>query len=122
MHLKQTTCRACMEKWKIPLPAPKVPAFKKHRHLSFDSMNQPIVKTDSRRRLENLIEKEKFVLNSYDRRYSNLSSMSNQSRRKSSVQSGSLDLVALNVLDLEKIRHEIREKETQKKLEKFLDH
>ncbi|EFA09068.1 uncharacterized protein LOC103314139 isoform X1 [Tribolium castaneum] len=121
VHLKQTTCPACMEKWKIPLPSPKVPRYKRPSSGSTSSeVPQPIIKTDSMRRISNMIEKEQFVLSSYDRRYSNVSSGSNQSRRKSSVQSGSLDLVALNILDLEKIRHEIREKETQKKLEKFL--
>ncbi|XP_044252809.1 uncharacterized protein LOC123003849 [Tribolium madens] len=122
VHLKQTTCPACMEKWKIPLPSPKVPRYKRPSSgsPSNEQMPQPIIKTDSMRRISNMIEKEQFVLNSYDRRYSNVSSSSGQGRRKSSVQSGSLDLVALNILDLEKIRHEIREKETQKKLEKFL--
>ena len=68
-----------------------------------------------------MIEQEQFKLNSYDKRFSNASTTSNPAKKRVSPETSSLDLVALNILDLEKIRHEIREKETKKKLEKFLE-
>lgn len=124
--MKQTKCPACMEKWKIPLPEPKVPAFTpKSAESSQDSIERiasaRLCKTDSRRRIQNMIEQEQFKLNSYDKRFSNASTTSNPAKKRVSPETSSLDLVALNILDLEKIRHEIREKETKKKLEKFLE-
>ncbi|KAJ3624112.1 hypothetical protein MTP99_017761 [Tenebrio molitor] len=126
VHLKQTTCPACMEKWKIPLPTPKVCKVAKITVESGGSservITNPVIKTNSMHRISMLIEREQYKLDTYDRKYTNASNTSNlsQNKKRGSVQRSSLDLVALNVLDLEKIRQEIREKETKKKLEKFL--
>lgn len=112
-HIKQTTCAACMEKWKEPLPEPKVSTLTKTYHSQ--------TKTDSLHRISMLIEREQFKLDSHERKYSNLNSKENWVQMgKPMVPTIGSNLFALNVFDLEKIRQEIRKKETQKKLEKFL--
>ncbi|RZB40443.1 uncharacterized protein BDFB_005667 [Asbolus verrucosus] len=128
-HIKQTTCRACMEKWKVPLPSPKVskvakPSLEPSSSASGSLNNAPnvVLRTNSIQRISTMIEREKYKLSSYDRKYSNSSNISNlnQNKRSRSSQSGSMEAMDLSVLDLEKVRQAVREKETKKKLEKFL--
>lgn len=115
-YIKLTTCPACMERWKTPLPIPKIPKIKKTK-----TSDSTVIKTNSRNRINVLIEQELYKLNSYDRRYSNDS----QTSRKSSINKqvaviASTENLKMSPLEIAKIEQEIKEKETQKKLEKFL--
>ncbi|KAJ8933993.1 hypothetical protein NQ314_013628 [Rhamnusium bicolor] len=118
-HIKQTTCPACMEKWKTPLPSPKTPRVKKSSVLP--GCDYPVLKTNSQNRISMLISKEMYKLQSYDRKYS----IENESPKrpvlkKKEIEHDKFEVVNLNPMDLAKIEQEIKEKETQKKLEKFL--
>lgn len=119
-YIKLTTCPACMNKWKTPLPAPKTPRIKR-TSLSLSENSTPVLKTNSINRINALIDRELYKLDSYDRRYSSDS----QGTRKSSINKPdivvvSTDYVKMTPLELAKIQQEIKEKETQKKLENFL--
>lgn len=82
------------------------------------------VATESTHRISQIIDKEYNKLR--PRQNSRSGSMSsNRSSRSSARESFSkkysVDTVELNEMDLAKIRQEIKEKETQKRLEKFLE-
>lgn len=126
-HLKQTTCPACMEKWREPLPSPKVATKLTKNNRQSDKLDEEELakvqlKTNSIQRLTALIAQEQFKVSSYDRRYSNSSNSSNVKigKKQNNQNREALDFVQLDAFDLEKIRQEIREKEAEKKLEKFL--
>ncbi|XP_030764476.1 uncharacterized protein LOC115888774 isoform X3 [Sitophilus oryzae] len=70
IHLKQTTCPACMEKYRIPLPTPKTPRVKPSSVIPLAPGENPDLKTNSQHRLSMLINKEMFKLQSYERRFS----------------------------------------------------
>ncbi|XP_057669932.1 uncharacterized protein LOC130902111 [Diorhabda carinulata] len=115
-NIKITTCKACMEKWRQPLPTPKTPRVKKSSVLP--ELNNQLYKTDSKHRIDMLINKELYTLESYDRRFS--SGGSSKRPSKNETQTDSYDNININPMYLAKIEQEIRTKETQKKLEKFL--
>lgn len=74
-------------------------------------------------RISQLIDREfdKVKKTTNSRRNSTLSNRSMQgAERENFVKKYGLDTVELDELDLAKIRQEIKEKETKKKLEKFL--
>ncbi|CAG9767067.1 unnamed protein product [Ceutorhynchus assimilis] len=123
VHLKQTTCPACMVRYKIPLPTPKTPRIKPPPIMPLAPGENPNLKTNTQRRLSMLINKELFQLESYDKRFSSEESI--RRRRNtcllSKVAENSLPFcLNLSPLELAKIELEIKQKETQKKLEKFL--
>ncbi|ENN71128.1 hypothetical protein YQE_12060, partial [Dendroctonus ponderosae] len=70
IHLKQTTCPACMERYKIPLPPPKTPRVKPSSVIPLAPGENPDLKTNSQNRISMLINKELFKLQSYERRFS----------------------------------------------------
>ncbi|XP_060523157.1 uncharacterized protein LOC132700061 isoform X2 [Cylas formicarius] len=122
LHLKQTTCPACMEKYKIPLPSPKTPRVKPSSVIPLAPDENPSLKTNRKNRLSMLINKEMFKLQSYEKRFSSEEKSGRGSARsRDFMLSSSSDYLYLSSLELAKIRQEIREKETQKKLEKFLN-
>ncbi|KAG5879494.1 hypothetical protein JTB14_029447 [Gonioctena quinquepunctata] len=115
-HIKKIMCPACMDKWKKPLPLPKTPRVKESSVVPF---GVPLLKTDSRIRLNVLIKREMYTLESYDKRYS----ADNNPVRTANMrkwEAPSIMNINFSTLDLAKIEQEIKEKETQKKLEKFL--
>ncbi|KAF7286495.1 hypothetical protein GWI33_005132 [Rhynchophorus ferrugineus] len=120
IHLKQTTCPACMEKYKIPLPTPKTPRVKPSSVLPGKPGENPYLKTNSRIRLSMLIDQEMFKMQSYEKRFSSEVTPRKYSLRKREMESCSSEQLNLSPLELAKIEQEIREKEIQKKLEKFL--
>lgn len=108
-----------MEKWKTPLPSPKTPRIKRNSTTTKDEDRS--LKTNSIHRINALIDRELYKLDSYDRRYSNDSYASRKSSiNKQELVSMSMEYVKMTPLELAKIQQEIKEKETQKKLEKFL--
>lgn len=120
--LKKSICNACMEKIKEPLPVPKTPRIKKNCVPVLDTDTYKQVKTDSTHRISQMINKEYVKANS--RRNSRSSSIASGRLRRDSdrerfLQKYALDTVDLNELDLAKIKQEIKEKETKKKLENF---
>ncbi|XP_050298670.1 uncharacterized protein LOC126737713 isoform X2 [Anthonomus grandis grandis] len=120
IHLKQTTCPACMERYKIPLPAPKTPRVKPSSVIPLNPGENPHLKTNSRIRISMLINKEMFKLQSYERRFSSEEGSRRSSMKKQELETCSSSYITLTPLELAKIEQEIKEKETQKKLEKFL--
>lgn len=109
-----------MERWKTPLPSPKTSSRKRTSLATFEEENTAL-KTNSRNRISALIDRELYKLDSYDRRYSSDS----QATRRSSINrheivAASTEYVKMTPLELARIQQEIKEKETQKKLEKFL--
>ncbi|KAJ8923009.1 hypothetical protein NQ315_001557 [Exocentrus adspersus] len=118
-HIKQTTCPACMERWKKPLPSPKTPRVNKSRVLPDEYSNY--LKTNDHHRISMLINKAMYKLESYDRKYSSENEGSRRvSATKKEVEEEDADKVYLNAMDLAKIEQEIKERETKKKLENFL--
>lgn len=112
-----------MEKIKEPLPVPKIPRIKKNCVPVLDTDTYKQVKTDSTHRISQLINKEYVKTNS--RRNSKSSSISSgrmrtDSGRERFLKKYALDTVDLNEFDLARIKQEIKEKETKKKLENFL--
>lgn len=109
-----------MEKWKNPLPSPKTPRIKRNSTATTkDEVSS--LKTNSIHRINALIDRELYKLDSYDRRYSNDSYASRKSSiNKEELVSMSSEYVKMTPLELAKIQQEIKEKETQKKLERFL--
>lgn len=108
-----------MERWKTPLPSPKTPRIKRTSGSTSDN-DKNVLKTNSINRINALIDRELYKLESYDRRYSSDS----QGSRRSSINKQELitvpEYVKINPLELAKIQQEIKEKETRQKLEKFL--
>ncbi|KAG5879495.1 hypothetical protein JTB14_029448 [Gonioctena quinquepunctata] len=113
--IKQTTCPACMEKWKKPLPIPRTPKVK--RSSVVPTIDDHLVKTDSKIRIDKLILREKYTLETYDKKFT--SANGRRSSVKKDLSSDASDIV-LSRLEMARIRQEERERETQKKLEKFL--
>ncbi|XP_023017581.2 uncharacterized protein [Leptinotarsa decemlineata] len=118
LYIKQTTCPACMEKWKTPLPPPKTPKVNNAKVIP--AICNQLVKTDSKVRVQELIHKEKNVLETYDRKFSSSSESSRRNSKKNDSADDSPEYVKVNPLELARIKQEEREKETRKKLEKFL--
>lgn len=109
-----------MERWKTPLPSPKTPRIRRTSESSAQSRNE-ILKTNSIHRINALIDRELYKLDSYDRKYSSDNyGLRRSSTAKKELDSGSAEYIKMTPLDLAKIQQEIKEKETQKKLEKFL--
>ncbi|XP_072387343.1 uncharacterized protein [Diabrotica undecimpunctata] len=115
-NIKLTTCKACMEKWKEPLPAPKTPKVKKSSVVP--NIEDDPLKTNSKNRVDVLINKELYTLDSYNRRFSSKSCGSRSSTKDRS--SDSNENANRNPVVLAKKQQEIRDKEAQKKLERFL--
>lgn len=108
-----------MEKWKTPLPSPKTPRIRKSSGASNENGN--VLKTNSIHRINALIDKELYKLESYDRKYSNDNyGLRTSHTTKQELDLGSKEYIKMTPLDLAKIKQEIKEKETQKKIEKFL--
>lgn len=121
--IKHTTCDACLEKWKEPLPSPKTTRIKKNCLPVLDPETYKEVKTDSTHRISQLINREfdKVKETKSSRRSSVVSNRSmSAAERENFLKKYELDTVELDDLDLAKIRQEIKEKETKKKLENFL--
>lgn len=119
-YIKLTTCPACIERWKTPLPTPKVPKLRKTSQTPAED-ESALLKTNSQNRINALINRELYKLDSYDRRYSSDSQPSRRSSlNKQDLVSVSSEYVKMTPLELAKIQQEIKEKETKKKLEKFL--
>lgn len=109
-----------MEKWKTPLPTPKTPRTRRTSQSILDYKNT-VLKTNSINRINVLIDRELYKLESHDKRYSS----DNGPFRKSSINKrevtqSSQEYVKMSPLELARIQQEIKEKETNKKLEKFL--
>ncbi|XP_023017579.2 uncharacterized protein [Leptinotarsa decemlineata] len=114
-RVKKILCPACKEKWRTPLPPPKTPRVKKSSVLPPENP----LKTDSRLRLNVLINREIYTQERYEKRYLAKNSPVSIGKIKKDVPS-SLSDIKLSPLDLARIQQEIRVKETHKKLEKFL--
>lgn len=109
-----------MERWKTPLPTPKTPRIKRQSVLSNED-DRNLIKTNSINRINALIDRELYKLESYDRRYSSDSQPSRRSTiSRQEMLTDFTEYVKMTPLELAKIRQEIKEKETQKKLERFL--
>lgn len=108
-----------MEKWKTPLPSPKTPRIRRSSGSSSESGN--ILKTNSIHRINALIDRELYKLESYDRKYSSDNyGLRRSSTAKQELDIGSTEYIKMTPFDLAKIQQEIKERETKKKLEKFL--
>ncbi|KAJ8975673.1 hypothetical protein NQ317_003173 [Molorchus minor] len=119
LHIKHTNCPACMAKRRTPLPSPKTPRVKKSNVLP---ISDHALKTNLHNRITMMINKEIHKLESYDRKYSADSESSRRfTVKRKSVEQNPLDNVNLDPLDLAKIEQEIKERETKKKLEKFMN-
>lgn len=122
-YIKKTTCEACLGKWKEPLPSPKTPQIKRNCIPVLDQDTYREVATESTHRISQIIDKEYNKLRPRQNSRSGSMSSSKSSRssgRESFAKKYSVDTIELNEMDLAKIRQEIKEKETQKKLEQFL--
>lgn len=121
-NIKKTTCEACLEKFKEPLPPPKTPIIKRNCIPVLTQDTYKEVTSESMHRISQMIDRE--YNNVRSRRNSRSSSISsNRSSRSSNVREGvnkQVESVELDEMDLARIRQEIMEKETQKKLEQFL--
>lgn len=102
----QTTCPACMERWRNPLPTPKSPRL----HVEKDPL-----KTDSKQKIDKLIDKELFTLETYDKKFLERSSGSKSKDKSQEYEDFSIDPIQLAIIE-----QEIRQKETHKKVEKFI--
>ncbi|XP_023310180.1 uncharacterized protein LOC111691485 [Anoplophora glabripennis] len=118
-QIKQTTCPACMERYKMPLPTPKTPSVKRSNVLP--EMYANTLRTNSQHRISIMINNAMYNLESYDRRYSPENEYSRRTSPKQEVEDEAMDNVYLNPVDLMKIKHEINNKEAEKKVEKFVD-
>lgn len=118
-HIRHTTCPACMERWKTPLPTPKTPRVKKSDLLP--DFYADSLRTNSHHKVSMMINKALFKLESYDRKYSSESKNSRRSSLKKEVEEDATDNVYLNPMDLAKIELEIRQREVNKKVENFLE-
>lgn len=122
-YIKKTTCEACSTKWKQPLPAPKTPLIKRNCIPTLDQDTYKEVATESTHRISQIIDKEYNKLRPRQNSRSGSVSSNRSSRtggRDSFAKKYSADAVELSEMDLARIRQEIKEKETQKKLERFL--
>lgn len=128
--IKQTTCPACVEKWKNPLPKPKVSKLRKITVPILDQNTYNEVKAGSAQRLSQMIDEEMKKLKADEvrkasRAHKNNNIPSNRAyknmARGNFIRRHSVDSVELDLLDLARIAQEIKEKETQKKLSKFLE-
>lgn len=122
-YIKKTTCEACMGKWKRPLPSPKTPLIKRNLVPVLDQDTYKEVATESTHRISQIIDKEYSKLRVRENSRSGSMSSSKSSRnsaRESFLKKYFLDTVELNEMDLARIKQEIKEKETQKKLDEFL--
>ncbi|XP_028150005.2 uncharacterized protein LOC114343388 isoform X1 [Diabrotica virgifera virgifera] len=115
-NIKKTTCKACMEKWREPLPTPKTPKVKKSSVVP--NIEDYPLKTNSKHRVDMLINKELYTLDSYNRRFSSKNGGSRSSTKDRS--SDSHEYANRNPMILAKKQQEIRNKEAQKKVERFL--
>nr|CAH7734509.1 unnamed protein product [Callosobruchus chinensis] len=115
--LKKAICPACMAKWRAAPPTPKTPRLRK---TDVPTLTNPVFKTNSINRISLLINKEEFKLQSYDRRFSSDSSTNAQMKRKSTI-TENIENTYIKPMDLARIEQEIREKETEKKLQRFLN-
>lgn len=118
-HIRQSTCPACMERWKKPLPTPKMPRVKKSDLLP-DIYNDSL-KTNSHNRVSMMINKAMYKLESYDRRYSSENENARRVSIKKEEEHDTEDNVYLNPMDLAKIELEIRQREANKKVQNFLE-
>ncbi|CAG9857540.1 unnamed protein product [Phyllotreta striolata] len=109
----QTTCPACKERWKQPLPDPKTPRLR--------SSKDPL-KTDSILLMDIMIGEELFHLNAYDKKYFDTTGRKSSSvkRLKEAVERANDEYVSIDPVQLAKVELEIQHKETEKKLEKFM--
>lgn len=120
----KVTCEACLQKWKEPLPTPKTSSAKKNSIPKLEDDNIDSIKTSNMQILSNIIDRgrnklivyEKIVNENKENRYSRIgASVGNISSRQ-----GSVEIVDLDARDLAKIRQEIKENETKKKLDMFM--
>ncbi|CAH1988166.1 unnamed protein product [Acanthoscelides obtectus] len=115
--VKKVICPACMAKWKAAPPTPKTPRLRK---TDVPTLSNPVFKTNDINRISLLISKEEFKLQSYERRFSSESSAKGQGKRESIV-TENIENIYIKPMDLVRIEQEIREKETEKKLQRFLN-
>ncbi|XP_022916464.2 uncharacterized protein [Onthophagus taurus] len=116
--LKQTTCPACCEKWKVPLPPPKSSVIKKNV-----LQKQDVAPSDSSHHLSMVLERELQFWNQYNTKSSrSIISASMKIAPKRFYRANVIEIIDLDELDLAKIRQQIRERETGKKLQQFLTH
>nr|CAI5856656.1 unnamed protein product [Callosobruchus analis] len=115
--VKKAMCPACMAKWRAAPPTPKTPRLRK---TDVPTLTNPVFKTNSINRISLLINKEEFKLQSYDRRFSSDISNKGQIKRESIV-TDNIENTDIKPMDLARIEQEIREKETEKKLQRFLN-
>ncbi|VEN43617.1 unnamed protein product, partial [Callosobruchus maculatus] len=115
--VKKAMCPACMAKWRATPPTPKTPRLRK---TDVPTLTNPVFKTNSINRISLLINKEEFKLQSYDRRFSSESSAKAQIKRESIV-TENIENTYIKPMDLARIEQEIRERETEKKLQRFLN-
>ncbi|KAJ8948029.1 hypothetical protein NQ318_003362 [Aromia moschata] len=107
-HLRHTTCPACLEKWKAPLPSPKTPRVKRSAVLPGDDL---LLETNLQKRISTLISEEMFRLESYDRKYSRDREPPRKFIMKpKDAERDPLDNVNLDPMDLALIEQEIKRK------------
>ncbi|GJQ72389.1 hypothetical protein Trydic_g3471 [Trypoxylus dichotomus] len=121
--LKQTKCAACREKWRRPLPVPKTSYISKKVVQQLDDSSLRDVMTNSSHLLSSLIDQEMKFWKEY-KVLKNESCLGGSQLRFSQTHSfdrnNIIEIIDLKALDLAKVRQEIREHETKKKLEEFL--
>lgn len=125
--LKKATCEACVKNLTNPRPTPKTQTIKKGTIPKLDDSLVQAIKTESMHKLAEIIDKGKNRLMYYERAFGkkqeeriSFNKMKSM-QRGSFIRNNSVEIVDLDDLDLAKIRQEIREKETKKKLDSFLE-
>ncbi|XP_018323386.1 uncharacterized protein LOC108735749 [Agrilus planipennis] len=119
VSIRRLNCPACLLKWKNPYPIPKTP--KRISIPQLDQNNYKSIRTDSMHIISTIIDRELLKLEAdreNEKKRKTLTSSPVEEERKFSR--AVLETVNLNAIDLAKINQEIRERETQSKLEKFL--
>ncbi|XP_019878650.1 uncharacterized protein LOC109606517 isoform X2 [Aethina tumida] len=111
--LRQINCEACTMRWLNPLPTPKIPNVRSNSH---------VMKTNSACRLSCMINDELYSLRMFGNRYSeeNGKYVRFKKPKEGAENLNVIPEMAISSLDLDRIKHEIRDKETKKKLRSFL--
>lgn len=121
--LRQVKCAACCQKWREPLPTPKTSHLNKNAAPVLDDDTMQDIMTNSSHLLSSLIDQEMKFWKEYKvvkndscpgSPYFKLSAMNTFDKNNI------IEVIDLSELDLAKVRQEIREHETKKKLDQFL--
>lgn len=121
--LKQTKCLACAEKWREQLPTPKTSHINKHVVHSVNDVTLQEMMSNSSHIISTLIDREMKFWKDYkvEKQDSRPNSPQFRFSPKNSIDKNSIiEIIDLNELALAKVRQEIREHETKKKLKDFL--